>query len=131
MNERRLKKISNQIKRIVSELIMQEKIKDHRITKFTSITDVETTDDLRFCYIYVSNLEDNYEQAEQTMRGLNSAKGFIRSVISKNIRLQFTPEPIFRVDDTIKNAMKVEDLLRGIHKDDADYIDDVDDADEE
>lgn len=118
MNERRLRKISVQIKRIISELIMDQKIKDHRIDTFTSVTDVETTDDLRYCYVYISNIEDDAEKAEKTIKGLKSAKGFIRSELSKNMKLQYTPEPVFRLDNSIKRGMKIEEILKGLHKDD-------------
>jgi ribosome-binding factor A len=117
MNERRLKKISVEIRKIISELIMDGIIKDHRISTFTSITDVETTDDLRYCYVYVSNLEDDVEKAKKTIKGLKSAKGFIRTELSKNLKLQFTPEPVFRLDDSIKNGMKIEEVIKGLHED--------------
>ncbi len=118
MNERRLQKISVEIKKIISELIMNGEIKDHRISTFTSITDVETTDDLRYCFVYVSNIEDDVEKAKKTIKGLKSAKGFIRTAISKKLKLQFTPEPVFKLDDSIKNGMKIEEIIKGLHKDD-------------
>lgn len=114
MNKRRLKKISNQIKQIVSDLIMQEKIKDYRVDTLVSITDVETTDDLRYCYIYVSHLEDDMEKAAETLAGLKSAKGFVRREIGKVVSLQYTPEPVFRLDNSIKKGMKIEEILQGL-----------------
>jgi len=117
LNERRLKRISVQIQKIISELIMDGKIKDHRVSTFTSVTDVETTDDLRYCYVYISNLEDDVEKAKTTMKGLNSAKGYIRHELSQNTELPYTPEPVFKLDDSIKKGMKIETIIRGLHQD--------------
>jgi ribosome-binding factor A len=118
MNERRLKKISVEIRKIISELIMSGEIRDGRISTLTSITDVETTDDLRYCYVYVSDMEDDIEKAKKTIKGLKSAKGFIRTELSKKLKLQFTPEPVFRLDDSIKTGMKIEGIIKGLHQDD-------------
>lgn len=97
---------------------MEGKIKDHRVSTFTSVTDVETTDDLRYCYVYISNLEDDPVKAEKTMKGLNSAKGYIRHELSQNTELPYTPEPVFRLDNSIKKGMRIEELIKGLHADD-------------
>jgi len=97
---------------------MEGKIKDHRVTTFTSVTDVETTDDLRYCFVYISNLEEDLEKAEETMKGLNSAKGYIRHELSQNTELPYTPEPVFKLDNSIKRGMKIEEIIRGLHQDD-------------
>jgi len=118
LNERRLKRISVQIQKIISELIMDGKIKDHRVSTFTSVTDVETTDDLRYCFVYISNLEDDLEKAKTTMKGLNSAKGYIRHELSQNTELPYTPEPVFKLDNSIKRGMKIEEIIRDMHQND-------------
>ena len=54
MKERRVQRISSGIKKIISEALIND-IKDPRINNTkTSVTDVETTNDLSFSYIYIS-----------------------------------------------------------------------------
>ncbi len=45
------------------------------------------------------------------MKGLNKAKGFIRREIGRVITLHYTPEPVFKLDDSIKNAMHLEKII--------------------
>jgi ribosome-binding factor A len=108
----RNKRISEEIKKIVSNLILNE-IKDPRIPQFTSITHVETTRDHRYVYIYISFLQDNIN-IEEAMKGLNKAKGFIRREIGRVITLHYTPEPVFKLDESIKNAMHLEEVIHSL-----------------
>lgn len=108
----RNKRISEEIRKIVSNLILFE-LKDPRIPHFTSVTQVETTKDLRFTYIYISFIEDNVDIAE-AMKGLEKAKGFIRREIGKGIKMHYTPEPVFKLDNSIKNAMHIQDVISGL-----------------
>jgi ribosome-binding factor A len=116
MNKQRLRRISSEIQRLISDLILQEKLKDPRVTKLTSITDVETTEDLRYAFIYVSVFNDDDEKnLEEALEGLNSAKGFIRKKISDEIKLHHAPEPIFRADSSIKKGMRIEEIIKELH----------------
>lgn len=119
----RNKRISEEIKKIVSQMIMLE-IKDPRVPKLTSVTHVETTKDHRFVYIYISFMEDNVD-AEEALKGLNKAKGFIRREIGQQIKLHYTPEPVFKLDGSIKNAMHIEKVIKDLH-----IPDDQDEPDE-
>ncbi len=53
MSKPRSKRISEEIRKIVAEVIRND-IKDPRVSKMATITSVETTRDLRFATIYVS-----------------------------------------------------------------------------
>ena len=114
MSYARSKRISEEIKKIVSGLLMNE-IKDPRISKLTTVTDVETTRDLRFTYIYVS-IFDNDKKKLSTIEGLNSAKGYVRKEIGTKLNLRYTPEPIFKVDESMDNAMHINSLINKVAK---------------
>ena len=109
----RNKRISEEIKKIVSEMIMTE-IKDPRVPHFTSVTHVETTKDLRFTNIYISFLDDKVDP-EEALKGLNKAKGFIRREIGQRIKLHYTPEPVFKLDKSIKNALHIDKVIKDLN----------------
>ena len=48
----------------------------------TSVVLVQVTPDLKYCKAYISVLADE-EQAKDTIRGLKSAEGFIRTQLGK------------------------------------------------
>lgn len=109
MSLKRLGRISEEIKRITSNAIMTE-LKDPRISPMTSVTEVEVTRDLRFAKIYISVL-GNQKDKEETLKGLESGKGFIRKEIGGNLNLRYTPEPLFYLDKSIEHGFKISKLL--------------------
>ncbi len=128
MSIARGKKISEEIKKIVSHIMMFE-IKDPRVSKLSSITHVEVTNDLRFVTIYISVFDPKHN-VDVHIEGLNSAKGFIRKEIGKKLKLHFTPEPIFKADDSIEHGMHINEILNTLDiKHDEKPVDEDDDAD--
>lgn len=114
MSKDRYKRISEEIRKIVSDIVMYD-LKDPRIPKLTSITHVDTTNDLRFTNIFVSFYEESVNH-EEALKGLNSAKGFIRKEIGSRMDLRCTPEPIFKLDNSIENGMYINSLLKKVIK---------------
>ena len=87
-------------------------IKDPRITSMVSVTDVEVTNDLSYAYVYVSILGGD---EESTLLGLKSAVNYIRREVSRSVKLRHTPQLIFKVDDSIKNGMYMDHLIRKVN----------------
>ena len=114
MNNKRVFRISEEVKKIVSELIFNG-LKDPRINSMTTITNVEVTRDLRFAKIFVSVL-GNKEDKENTIAGLESAKGFIRKEIGKKIDLRYVPEPMFYLDESIEQGIYMAKLIDDVNK---------------
>jgi ribosome-binding factor A len=114
MNEKRVNRISEEIKKIISELLYNG-LKDPRISSMTSITRVEVTRDLRYAKIYVS-VFGNKEEKESSIDGLNSAKGFIRKEIGNKIDIRYTPEPIFILDESIEEGIRMSKLIEDVNK---------------
>lgn len=115
MNEKRINRISEEVKKVMSELLYNG-LKDPRISSMTSVTRVEVTRDLRFAKIYISVL-GNKEEKENTIVGLDSAKGFIRKEIGSRIDLRYAPEPIFHLDESIEQAIYMSKLIDEVNKD--------------
>jgi len=122
MNDKRLNRISEEVKKVVSELIYNG-LKDPRVSSMTTITNVEVTRDLRFAKIYVSVFGDKDEK-DNTIKGLESAKGFIRKEIGSRIDLRYAPEPIFHLDESIEQGLYMSKLIEDINKDNKDIEED-------
>lgn len=111
---KRADRVSEAIKREVSLMITQD-VKDPRV-HFVTVTEVKTTDDLRYAKIYVSVLGDDKTRKE-SMEGLAHAKGFIRSELGRRIGLRYTPDIQFFADNSLDHSIKVRTLLNQIKKD--------------
>lgn len=114
MSNQRAERISEAIKRLVSELL-QRRLKDSRISGMVSVTDVEVSNDLRHARIFVSIFGEE-EVQNQTMAGLQSATGKVRSEVAKSLGLRFAPELDFRRDTSIERGARISALLEQISR---------------
>ena len=92
-------RINGEVQRVLAEVIRGE-IKDPRICPMTSVVAVEVAPDLKHCKAYISVL-GNEEAQKDTLAGLRSAEGFIRSRLAKAVNLRNTPELHFVIDQSI------------------------------
>ena len=110
---RRISRVAELIKREVSQMLLNG-IKDDRVgTGMASVTDVDVSGDLQHAKIYVSIYGTEDAKAE-TMAGLKSATGYVRSELGARIRLRRTPEVVFIEDRSIERGNKVLSLLNQI-----------------
>lgn len=98
-------RINEEVMRELSNIIRGE-IKDPRIHPMTSVMAVEVAPDLKTAKAYISVLGDEKAQ-EDTIAGLKSAEGFIRSRLAKSINLRNTPEIRFILDQSIAYGIKM------------------------
>lgn len=108
-------KVGEQMKKELGDIITR-KLKDPRVG-FVTVTDVEVTGDLSMATVYITVLGDEEQQAN-TLKGLEKAKGFIRSEIGKRIRLRIVPEIFFAMDESIAYGNRIEALLSELKRED-------------
>lgn len=115
MSEKRVNRIAEEIKKLISKLIL-DGIKDPRIDSLTSVTHVDLTNDYSLAKIYISTIDDS--KRKETVEGLESAKGFIKREISKNIKLRVMPELMFIEDDSIEKSFELFEVIEKTKKED-------------
>ena len=98
-------RINEEVLRTLSHIINRE-LKDPRIGEVTSVTAVDVTPDLKECKVYISVMGDSGVR-KQTGEGLESAKGFIRRTLAKELNLRNTPELKFIMDDSIEYGVSM------------------------
>lgn len=110
-------RINSEVQRELATIIRSE-IKDPRIHPLTSVVTVEVAPDLKTCKAYISVLGDQ-EAQEKTLEGLNSAVGFIRRQLAKNLNLRNTPEIRFIMDQSIEYGVHMSKLINENHVEDS------------
>ena len=108
---RTIKRIAEEIRKVIGNMLISG-IKDPRINSMVSVTEVEVTSDLSYAYVYVSILGGD---EEESLEGLKSASNFLRKEVSKSVKLRHTPQIIFKVDDSIKKGMYMEELIKKVN----------------
>ena len=110
----RLNRINEELKREISNIINYE-VTNSNVTGIVSVTSVKISPDLRHARVSVSVL--NSKNVKQTLAGLKSSSGFIRSRIAEKINLRVTPELIFELDSSMQYGEKIDTILKDIMKD--------------
>ena len=93
--------------------ILRGGIKDPRVAEFTSVVAVEVAPDLKTCKAYISVLGDEKAQAD-TIRGLQSAEGYIRRELAHSLNLRNTPEIRFVLDQSIEYGVNMTRLINEV-----------------
>ena len=111
-------RINGEVQKELSNIIRGE-IKDPRINPLTSVVAVEVAPDLKTCKAYISVLGDEKSQ-QDTIKGLKSAEGYIRTMLAKRINLRNTPQITFILDQSIEYGVKMSKMIDDVTKDIAD-----------
>lgn len=96
--------------------ILREGIKDPRVAPMTSVVAVSVAPDLKTCKAYISVLGDDKAQKD-TIKGLQSAEGFIRRELARTINMRNTPEITFVLDQSIEYGVNMSRKIDELTKD--------------
>lgn len=114
-------RINGEVQKELANLIRGE-IKDPRISPWTSVVSVEVSPDLKTCKAWISVLGGE-DEIQNTLKGLNSAEGFIRRELARRINLRNTPEIRFIMDQSIAYGVdmskKIDDVMKAQGEHDA------------
>lgn len=88
-------------------------LKDPRIDPLLSIVRVELSRDMSNCKIYVSSLSGQ-GKAEQSVKGLKSAEGYIKREVFHRIKMRKVPTLHFIADDSIAHSAKINEMLHHV-----------------
>ncbi|MEN6451821.1 MAG: 30S ribosome-binding factor RbfA [Thermoguttaceae bacterium] len=108
---RRLEKAAAAIREVVSMAILAE-LNDPRVRDVT-VTYVEVSADLRYAKVHVSVMGDETKQ-KLSLRGLQSAAGFLQAKIAERIDIRYTPRLSFLLDQGVKKSIAVAKILREV-----------------
>lgn len=112
MDKQRLKRVGSLLRDELSGLIL-DGVKDPRIDKLLSVTDIEVSRDLSLAKVFVSYYGDASKRAE-ILEALNHAAGFFQKEIAKRVRLRITPHLVFFHDDSIERGFRITETLKKI-----------------
>ena len=108
-------RINAEVQRELSN-ILHNGIKDPRVAPMTSVVAVEVAPDLKTCKAYISVLGD--EKARQdTLKGLQSAEGYIRRELARTVNMRNTPEIRFIADQSIEYGVNISRKIDGVNRD--------------
>jgi ribosome-binding factor A len=108
MGTARMRRVNEAIREILGDAIATE-LKDPRIG-FVTVTEVDTSPDLRAARVYVSVLGSE-EERESSLAGLRSSHGVLQRKIAAGMRMKRTPTLTFEYDETTERGDRITRLL--------------------
>lgn len=116
MKKRSIKntRVNTEVQKEISSII-RGGIKDPRVAPWTSVVAVEVAPDLKTCKAYISVLGDDAAQ-QDTIKGLQSAEGYIRRELARNLNMRNTPEIKFILDQSIEYGVNMSKKIAEVTK---------------
>jgi ribosome-binding factor A len=91
------------------DLILEGELGDPRIG-LAAVTEVVLAPGGKMARVFV-RVDGDDEEAEQTLEGLNAAKGFIRHELADRMGLRHAPELTFVIDRSEQYTSRIDELL--------------------
>jgi ribosome-binding factor A len=104
----RITRVNELLKREIADLI--EKYIEHKKDCLISVTEVNTTPDLRQAKVHISILGGN-DAKKEIMSILQKKRAFIQQLVARHITLKYTPVLEFQYDSRIELGDKVLAML--------------------
>jgi ribosome-binding factor A len=114
------------LNRLFQEILAEEleRIDDERL-ELVTIMSVDCDASLERAIVYYESL-GGVDDDEDVLEALGEARPRLRSAVGRQARVKRTPELVFRPDDVVRGARRVEDLLRGMPGSESDPESDAD-----
>lgn len=117
----RLDRVNEALREVLGDEL--ERIDDERL-ELVTVTGVRVDPDLRHARVWFDTLGDHETVAE----ALAEQRVRLQAAIARQMRLKRTPELSFSPDPAIAVGTRVEEILRGLHRDDCERpLSDVED----
>ena len=105
-------RVSEEFREILAEEI--PRLKDPRVG-FVTVIGVTMTPDLRRARVLYTSLGDEKDR-RGTAAALRSARGHLRKVIGRQVRMKVLPDLEFEEDETGRTAERIDELLRTLRR---------------
>ena len=107
MSSRRIQRVSKLVKEQISEILLSLSLPD---CGFLTVTAADVSPDLKDGRVYVSVI-GTADQRQRALAELERQHGHIQHELATRIVLKYTPRLHFILDDTERNARRIEQLL--------------------
>ncbi len=114
MQKNRVDRLNSLLKEVITEVIRGD-VRNPRVAKLISVTQVDITRDLQHAKVYISVIGTDKEKAD-TLEALQEAAGFIAIKASKKVVMRYFPVLTFKLDQTVEQQLRVDELLGKIHE---------------
>ncbi len=103
----RTARLNELLREIIAEAL--ERIDDDRLQLVTVIS-VDVDSDLHRAVVYVAGLDEDGD--DELLEALAEVRVRVQGAVARQARLKRVPEVVFRIDEVLRSAARIDDLLR-------------------
>ncbi|AQS85025.1 MAG: 30S ribosome-binding factor RbfA [Acetobacter aceti] len=104
-------RVAEEVRRMLSEVFARTEFRDPELSGVTiTVTEVRISPDLKHATAFVSDLGKG--DVEKLLPALKRVAPYLRTQLSRTLRLRIAPEIHFQPDTALDYAMEVDALLR-------------------
>ena len=109
---RRIERVNGVLRQEISRMLATE-LRDPRLSALVTVTQVETSADLRHAKVFVSVLGDRVDK-KSTLEALRSAAGYVHRNIRHNLTMKSVPTLEFAIDNSIEKGAELLRMIDGL-----------------
>ena len=121
---RRIQRINSLLKEVISDVIHKE-LKHYELPDLLTVTNVDTSKDLQYAKVFVSLINGSEEEKDFLVVELQKCSAVIARMARKKVVMRYFPILTFKIDNTLDEYMKINDLLEGVKRDQVDQEEDL------
>ena len=113
MKSTRIEKLNSEFRKNIYEIVKNE-LNLPSVTEMFSVTEVDSSPDLKNAKVYISVYSTNEEKKRATFIGIKEASSKIRKSLSAKMRIKYVPELSFYEDGALEYGNKIDKILSTI-----------------
>ena len=109
LSQRQLR-VGQEVRKVIAEAIEQGEVRSPEISEaFITITQVVMSPDLKYATVYLMTL--NGKNLGVVLEQMQAEKWLFKKLVATKLKLRYTPEINFRVDDTFDEIDRINELM--------------------
>lgn len=111
MQNLRIERANSEVEKVLSD-ILRNRVNDPRLKEFITITYVNLSVDFRHCKVGISVYTGD---KNAVIKQLRKSEGFIKRELIKEVKLPYTPELTFILDEGAKHSDDINAILETLN----------------
>lgn len=104
-------RVGQEVRKILASMVDKGEIHNlEGIDALVTLTKVHVSPDLKYAAVYV--MTTNGESLKEVLNGLQLAANYLRKQVGARLQLRYSPELVFKADDSFERVDQIEKLLR-------------------
>ena len=109
LSQRQLR-VGQEVRKVIAEAIQQGEVRSPEIAEaFITITQVIMSPDLKYATVYLMTL--NGKNLGVVLEQMQAEKWLFKKLVATKLKLRYTPDINFRVDDTFDEIDRINELM--------------------